>query len=394
MTSLPVRIRLAAWYALAVLVAGGAILVGATLLATDGLRSYQDAVDERIANAVVERLIERPSEAERAALLEVMPVDLKALRNIGPAYQPYLRTQQTIRADAEAAAAAAERRRVLSRAGLLLLALVVASAVAGYALAGRALRPVRRITVAAQEISAGALGRRIAATGPRDELRELADTFDAMLERLDRAFTEQQRFAAAASHELRTPLALMRTAIDVALEAPDAVPSPRLERMIATLRDTIARSERLVERLLVLARGERPADGETVRLDVLAARCAQEARDRGAHVDVRLAPTPVRGDPVLLEHLVRNLVDNGVRHGGGSVEIATGRPTLTVRSNGTRLDDALLPRMGAGRGIGLAVVRSVAAAHGGRVTLAARPEGGLAVEVALPPYGSATVSNQ
>jgi signal transduction histidine kinase len=392
--SLPVRIRLAAWYALAVLVAGGAILVGATLLATDGMRSYQDAVDERIANAVVERLIQHPPEAERAALLEVMPVDLKALRNVSPTYQPYLRTQQAIRADAEAGAAAAEQRRVLGRAGLLLLSLVLASAVAGYALAGRALRPVRRITVAAQEISAGALGRRIAATGPRDELRELADTFDAMLERLDRAFTEQQRFAAAASHELRTPLALMRTAIDVALEAPDAVPSPRLERMIATLRDTIARSERLVERLLVLARGERPADGETVRLDELAARCAQEARDRGAHVDVRLAPTPVRGDPVLLEHLVRNLVDNGVRHGGGIVEIATGRPALTVRSNGTRLDDAQLPRMGAGRGIGLAVVRSVAAAHGGRVTLAARPEGGLAVEVALPSYGSATVSNQ
>jgi signal transduction histidine kinase len=380
-----VRVRLAAWYALAVLVAGGAVLVGATLLATDGLRSYQAEVNDRMANQIVARLMERPSERERAELLRMMPVDLEAIRREGPGFQPYVRIHRAMRADAEAAAAAAEQRRVLTRAGLALLALVVASAAAGYALAGRTLRPVRRITATAQEISAGALGRRIAATGPRDELRELADTFDAMLERLDRAFTEQQRFAAAASHELRTPLAVMRTAIDVALEAPDTVPSPRLERMIATLRETIARSERLVERLLVLARGERPAGaGETVRLDELAGRCAAEARDRGAQVEVRLTPTTVQGDPVLLEHLVRNLVDNGVRHGGGTLEITTGRPALTVRSNGARLDDDQLPRMGAGRGIGLAVVRSVAAAHGGRVTLTARPEGGLAVEVSLP----------
>ena len=379
------RVRLAAWYALAVLVAGGAILVGATLLATDGMRSYQAEVNERMASQVVARLMERPSERERAELLRMMPIDLEAIRREGPGFQRFRGIYQAMRADAEAAAAAAEQRRVLTLAGLALLTLVLASAAAGYALAGRTLRPVRRIPATAREISAGALGRRIAATGPRDELRELADTFDAMLERLDRAFTEQQRFAAAASHELRTPLAVMRTAIDVALEAPDAVPSPRLERMIATLRETLARSERLVERLLVLARGERPAGaGETVRLDELAGRCAEDARARGAQVELRLAPTAVQGDPVLLEQLVRNLVDNGVRHGGGMLEIDSGSPSLSVRSNGARLADDQLPRMGAGRGIGLAVVRSVAAAHGGRVTLAARPEGGLAVEVSLP----------
>jgi signal transduction histidine kinase len=183
-----------------------------------------------------------------------------------------------------------------------------------------------------------------------------------------------------ASHELRTPLALMRTAIDVALEDPEAQPSPRIERMIATLRDTLARSERLVERLLVLARGDRGA-GEAVRLDELAARHAEQARAGGAHVDTRLRPTTVYGDPVLLEQLVRNLVDNGVRHGAGTLEIATGEPALRVASDGAPIDTS---RLGAGRGIGLAIVRSVAAAHGGNVHLRARPEGGLAVDVALP----------
>jgi signal transduction histidine kinase len=382
---LPVRVRLAAWYAFAVLLAGGTLLVGTTLLATDGLRSYQDAVDDRLADRVVAQLEHVRDERERATLLQVMPVDRDGLWKIDPALEPAVALQGRMRAQAEAAAAAAERERILTRAGLALIVLVLASALAGYALAGRALRPVRRITETAREISAGGLDRRIAAAGPRDDLRELADTFDGMLERLDRAFSEQRRFAAAASHELRTPLAVMRTAIDVALEDPEARPSPRLERMIATLRDTIARSEGLVERLLVLARGDRaPGAGEPVRLDELAARQAELAREQGARVDVRLAPTTVRGDPVLLEQLVRNLVENGVRHGGGALEISTGRPALSVRSDGAPLGPSQLARLGGGRGIGLAIVRSVAAAHGGRVELAARPGGGLVVDVALP----------
>jgi signal transduction histidine kinase len=150
--------------------------------------------------------------------------------------------------------------------------------------------------------------------------------------------------------------------------------------MIATLRDTIARSERLVERLLVLARGGASTHGEPVRLDELAARHAAEARERGAHVDAQLMPTLVHGDPVLLDHLVRNLVDNGVRHGAGRLEIATDHQTLRVASDGEPLDPDRLGR----RGIGLAIVRSVAAAHGGSVDLKGRDEGGLAVEVALP----------
>jgi signal transduction histidine kinase len=199
-----------------------------------------------------------------------------------------------------------------------------------------------------------------------------------MLDRLDEAFSAQREFVANASHELRTPLAVMRAAIDVALEDPAARPTPRLERMIATLQDTIARSERLVERLLVLARGAAP-HGEPVRLDELAARHADEARERGAQVDAQLAPTLVHGDPVLLDHLVRNLVDNGVRHGAGHLEIATDRRTLRIASDGEPLDPDRLGR----RGIGLTIVRSVAAAHGGQVELAARPQGGLAIEVAF-----------
>ena len=374
---IPVRIRLAAWYALAVLLAGGVMLTGATLLALDGLSSYESEVDDRLAAEVLDRLERVRSEEEREEVLELMPTGPPPFRaepagEFGDEYY-------AIRAQAEAEARAAERDRILTRAGLGLLGLVVVSAGAGYALAGRALGPVREITAAAQEISAGRLDRRIGATGPHDELRELADTFDAMLERLDRAFAEQRRFAAAASHELRTPLAVMRTAIDVALEDPTAQPSPRLEQMIATLRDTLDRSERLVERLLVLARGEHAVQGEAVRLDELAARHAADARERGAQVEAQLTPTTVRGDPVLLDQLVRNLVDNGVRHGSGTLEIATGDQTLKVASGGERLDVQHLPR----HGIGLAIVRSVAAAHGGRVRLHARPEGGLEVSVAL-----------
>jgi signal transduction histidine kinase len=373
---IPVRIRLAAWYALAVLLAGGVLLTGTTLLATDGLSSYEKGVEARLTAEVLERLEQARSEQERAAVLELMPVHLQP-RIAEPPNDAFSATRFAIRAEAEAAARAAERDRILTRAGLGLLGLVVVSAGAGYALAGRALRPVRDITATARAISAGGLDRRIGAGGAHDELRELADTFDAMLERLDRAFAEQRRFAAAASHELRTPLAVMRTAIDVALEDPSAQPTPRLEQMIATLRDTLTRSERLVERLLVLARGERPACDEPVRLDELAARHADEARARGAQVEAHLRPTTVRGDPVLLDQLVRNLVDNGVRHGGGRLEIATGEPALTVASNGEPID--ALPS----RGIGLAIVRSVAAAHGGGVRLSARPEGGLEVAVTL-----------
>lgn len=385
MRRLPVRVRLAAWYAAAVLLAGGVLLTATTLLATSGLSSYEAEVEDRLAADVLARLDRVRSERERATVLELMPVEQNKPRIAIAPGDELGAVQAQIRAKAEAAAGAAERDRILTRAGLALLGLVVVSAGAGYALAGRALRPVREITAAAQDISAGALDRRIGATGPRDELRELADTFDAMLERLDRAFAEQRRFAAAASHELRTPLAVMRTAIDVALEDPQAKPTPRLDAMIATLRDTIARSERLVERLLVLARGDRAAStGEAVRLDELAARHAEQARAQGADVRATLAPTTVHGDPVLLEQLVRNLVDNGVRHGRGTLHIATGDPALHVASSGDPLDPAQLPRLGAGRGIGLAIVRSVAAAHGGHVRLLARPEGGLAVDVALP----------
>jgi signal transduction histidine kinase len=266
---------------------------------------------------------------------------------------------------------------------------------------------VHAITGAARRASEENLGERLALDGPDDELKELADTYDAMLARLDAAFASQRRFVANASHELRTPLTVMRTAIDVTLAKPDRTPA-QLEDMAAEVRTAADRAEALIEALLTLARSDRGVTGrEQADLAVLAEdaldSAARAIRAGSLHVESSLRPAPICGDLVLLDRLVANLVDNAVRHNqpGGWVQVATGMrgdaAYLAVTNGGPKIDPELAPllfepfrRLGdqsagpPGAGLGLSIVRSVAAAHQGNVIARSRPAGGLDVSVLLP----------
>ncbi|GAA4537135.1 sensor histidine kinase [Amycolatopsis samaneae] len=286
------------------------------------------------------------------------------------------------------------------------IALLVTAALAvffGWLMASRALRPLHDITSAARKLEAGKLDRRINHEGPDDELKDLADTFDGMLDRLAESFDSQKRFVANASHELRTPLAVQRTLVEVALADPEV--SPELRRLGAHLLHTNERSERMIEGLLVLARSDRGLTSRTpVRLDevvrsVVRATSAQ-AEEAGVTVETRLRRRTVPGDPVLLERLVTNLVSNAidynVRDGWVHVEVS-GTPALTVRNCGQQVSAGTAAelfepfRRGTDRtgsaahaGLGLSIVRSVAEAHGGAASARANPRGGLTVDVRLP----------
>jgi signal transduction histidine kinase len=225
--------------------------------------------------------------------------------------------------------------------------LAVVGAAAGWWLAGRVLRPVHRITATARRLSLDNLHERIGLTGPRDELRMLADTFDAMLERLEHAADNQRRFAANASHELRTPLTIQRTAIELGFNDP----SPeKLARTRARLLDANLRTERLIDGLLALAQGERGADSdEPVRLDRITREAADQhqamADEATVTLHTDLHPAPGVGDPVLLGRLVANLLHNAVRHNhpGGHVRVRTDAASVTVSNTGPLVPTERVP---------------------------------------------------
>jgi signal transduction histidine kinase len=287
-----------------------------------------------------------------------------------------------------------------------LAALTGLSVLLGWAVAGRVLRPLQQITATAQRVSQDNLDERIGLEGPRDELKELADTFDGMLERLSGAFASQRRFVANASHELRTPLTVMRTELEVTLDDPRAS-SAELRDMAEAVRDHLARAERLIEALLTLARSDATPLGREVVDLAEAARIAlhhaePERVAAGLAVHGELERAPVRGNRRLLERLVANLVENAVRHNrtGGALTVRTATTTETatvvVENDGDALPDEALPTLlepfqrlgrearGEGAGLGLSIVRAVAAGHGGTVGLTARPQGGLRATVQLP----------
>jgi signal transduction histidine kinase len=276
------------------------------------------------------------------------------------------------------------------------------AAILGWIVAGRVLRPLHRITAAARAASERNLSARVALRGPRDELHELADTFDEMLDRLQGAFDSQRRFIANASHELRTPLAVMRATVDVVLDNPDSNPED-LRGMASDIRAAVDHAEHLIGALLILARNER---GLTVHDEVDLATVAQDVLDSAALSDRRVHPTlepaVISGDPVLVERLVANLVDNADRYNtaAGDIWISTrtvaGNSQLIVANTGTLISTADADRIFEpfqrlnerashdGFGLGLTIVASIAAVHGGTATASPRNDGGLSITVSIP----------
>jgi signal transduction histidine kinase len=391
-----VRLRLTLLYG-GLFVAAGAVLLAITY----GL------VANSVSGHTVQFRVSRPASA---TVHEPAPEAIVVTRpGSGPLpVPPPLRTVAT-KLQAAARAEVTRQRQaqldaLLTRSGIALGIMAIVSIGLGWVMAGRALRPVRTMGARARGISERNLHERLAIDGPDDELKELADTFDGLLERLEAAFESQRRFVANASHELRTPITLERTLVEVALADPHA--------SVASLRDTCGRvlvateqQERLIEALLTLARSQRGLDSreELDLADVVQDVMRSVAVD-GLRVESELDDAPASGDPRLLERLVANLVDNAVHYNvaDGWVSVRTGTrdgwSTLVVSNAGpvvaeSRVGELLEPfrrlsgdRPGRtqGLGLGLSIVSAIAGAHGAGLAATPRPGGGLDVEVRFP----------
>ena len=392
----PVRLRLALLYSGLFLISGAALLAVTYALVADTLGST--VPQDQITSITKTSGSEDRCKAEAVTQAQASVCKQEAIAAARGIADAATRSQRDT---------ALSNLLNVSVAGLVLMA--VMSALLGWIMAGRVLRPVHAITAAARRASEENLGERIALAGPEDELKELADTFDAMLGRLDAAFASQRRFVANAAHELRTPLTVMRTAIDVTLAKKERTPA-QLEVMAAEVRQAAGQAERLVEALLTLARSDR-GTGPRFALDL--AVLAEDALDTAApriragalRVTAELEPGTAAGDPVLAERLVCNLIDNAVRHNtpGGWLEVATGGRDglafLTVANSGPVIGEPEVsvlfepfyrgcqhggPDAPEGSGLGLSIVKSVVKAHDGEIAATPLPGGGLAITVLLP----------
>ena len=295
----------------------------------------------------------------------------------------------------------------VTQAAIALAVVTVLAAVLGWLVAGRVLRPIRTISATAQRLSAENLSERVPITTPADELATLASTINGMLDRIQEGITERDRvlasqrmFTANAAHELRTPLTTMRTAIDVTLDSQPG--TEELLVMTGDVRTAVEQSQRTLDGLLALARSQAGA-GPRHRVD-LADLVANSLDGGDLTVRADLRPAPVSGEPVLLERMCGNLVDNAVRHNhsGGHVEVATGvadgRAFLRVGNTGAPIAPETVDQLrepfvrgdGArihtdrGIGLGLSIVDAIVVAHRGDMAIAARPTGGLDITVRLP----------
>jgi len=296
------------------------------------------------------------------------------------------------------------------------VALGVVAAVAagfGWLVTGRVLAPLRRVTDTARRIAAApgsnpGLAERIDLRGPDDEVKELADTFDTMVERLDQSFHGQRRFVANASHELRTPLTLGRSLVEVAMHRRSA--SADVKTLGTRLLEINSRHEQLISGLLMLAKSDHEVDARfPVDLADLVGHVVEqtspEATTEGITVHETTDDAPTTGDALLLERMVHNLVENGIRHNtgpGGTVRVTSrvrdDRAEVIVENTGSPVPAEEIPALfepfrrhatdrlvtAKGVGLGLSIVRSVATAHGGTATARPRPGGGLVVTVSLP----------
>ena len=317
--------------------------------------------------------------------------------------------QQIAQLQRQLAAASHEQTRRFYFAAVAALAIMlIVSLMLGRAAAGRVLRPLRTLTAATRRITADNLHERLAVPGPADEVKALADTIDDLLERLEEAFAAQRRFVANASHELRTPLATIRASLDVAMAKPGPVPD-RTAVLADRVRAELDQVDRLLEGFLVLTRAQHGALDDRAPVS-LAALVDAALRSRSAEIkdkDLQVyassdahppSDAGAVGNGVLLARMVENVITNAVVHNvdGGWLRAVSGPSTLLVESSGPVLDPAQVAalgrpfqrlgtdRTGSGTGLGLSIVAAVTAAHGGSLTLAARDEGGLRVEIALP----------
>jgi signal transduction histidine kinase len=331
---------------------------------------------------------------------------------VGPSAPAQLRAQAQQQAAQLIAEArhqhAVELHQLLIQSLIALAVMSVISIGLGWLVAGRALRPLRTITAAARDISSSNLHERLALSGPNDELKELSDTIDALIARLERSFQSQRQFVANASHELRTPLTLQHALLEAALLDPNET----LQGWRATGERALAASqeqERLIAALLALARSERglsirePFDLSVVTTAVLGGREADFDR-HGLHLSASLDTAPTVGDPALAERLVANLIDNALRHNvvDGRVEVATsvrgGDAVLSVRNTGPILAPSEIDRLfepfqratgdrttyDGGLGLGLSIVQAIATAHDAAISTRAQPAGGLDIVVRFP----------
>ncbi|AGP55768.1 hypothetical protein M271_21125 [Streptomyces rapamycinicus NRRL 5491] len=381
------RARLTALY-------GGLLLLAGGVLAGVIYALVQDDLDARFGRAV--------TPVPRGPRMNPDEVPPGSVRGDEYTVVPANEVGEAARTRTVAALTATTLSRLLTVSGVALGVFAVLSLFLAWWMAGRVLRPVGVITATARKLSGENLHQRIDLKGPPGELKALADTFDQMLGRLEQLVTAQQRFAANAAHELRTPLAVQRAAAEIGLA--DADPE-RVAWIRAELIKAADSSERLIESLLLLAatdqgvqRREDVEMNETVA--VVTAGFSDEARERAITVTTTVEPLRVPGDPVLLAHLVRNLVANAVayNHQGGRVRVQLTGRVLRVSNTGPEIPADTVHRLfepfrrlnerthtaGEGAGLGLSIVASIARAHGAEATADANPDGGLSVSVRFP----------
>ncbi|GAA2599758.1 HAMP domain-containing sensor histidine kinase [Actinomadura fulvescens] len=380
------RARLTALYGGLLLVAGGGLVASVYFLMR---RSLADRLPTAIMTAV-------PRPAEWAPATPARPAQTAASARPGE-FAQHADTISVTRAATAAEDTTYEQLLIVSLIALAIFAVV--SVFLAWWMAGRVLRPVHTITATARQLSGENLGERIALAAPPGELKDLADTFDAMLDRLEGLVSAQRRFVANAAHELRTPLAVQRAALEIGLADPDPVQVARVRTRLLNVAD---RSERLIEGLLLLSAGDQGLDrpepiDATETVEGVVAEHATEAHDRDITVESHIEPVRLEGDPTLFRHLVRNLLENALRYNvrGGRVLVRLDATGLQVRNTGPEVPADVVPHLvepfrrlhprrharGEGTGLGLSIVDSIARAHGGEVIARANPGGGLSIRV-------------
>jgi signal transduction histidine kinase len=330
---------------------------------------------------------------------------------VAAAPRPALGSRLPVRATPpQAAQHTSDLHQLLIASGIALALMAALSVLLGWLVAGRFLAPLRAMTTATRKISASNLHERLNLAGPDDEIKELGDTFDDLLGRLERSFDFERQFVANASHELRTPLTTMRASLDVSMAKPEPVPA-QTQVLADRLRRELDQVDRLLESFLTLSQAQQgpPLDDATISLDAAVAtaveRCSSSIALMGLSVDQeRCGPTWARGSEMLLSRMVENVIDNAVQHNerGGWLRVETtiegSQVRLVVENGGPVLSQDEVGQLarpfrrlgsertgsGKGSGLGLSIVRSIADAHGGALDLQARAGGGLRVVIILP----------